>query len=103
MFDNRVIFSLLLVLVFLCIRKSLYSEHFQIGDFPLGISTVKITPYNKIVQMPYDLPPTLATEDCVSACSMRQSGPNVLLGKSVFSDKPARLASSTDCVLSCSM
>jgi hypothetical protein len=103
-----------LALLFFFNKKENFRRRQDISkrNYPLGFSTIKITPYNTIVKMPYDLPPTLSTDSCVSACSVRSAGPNVILGKGVFdprgkasADQRSRVStggSSVDCTMACS-
>ena len=104
--NNVLIVAAIVIVAFVLfgpkLRKEGFRQNISKNDYPLGISTVHITPYNTIVRMPYDLPPTLSTDSCIGACSQRQSGPNVLLGQGVFSKGYPPGGSSTDCTMACS-
>ena len=92
----------LALLFFFNKKENFRRQNISKRDYPLGFSTIKITPYNTIVEMPYDLPPTLSTDSCVSACSVRSAGPNVILGKGVFDPRVSTGGSSVDCTMACS-
>jgi hypothetical protein len=96
------IVALIVLVGYILISKEGYQSLAEQG-WPLGISTVRITPNNHLVKMPYDMGHTLSTDSCLSACSTNLTRPNILLGKGVFSNTaPAPNPSSTNCVMACS-
>jgi|694.fasta_scaffold30877_5 hypothetical protein len=95
--------ALALVLLLSTSEKFQYAAPISYNPYPYGISTIKVTPFNKVVEMPYDMPASLSTDQCTYSCARNKTRPNIILGKGVFAPKTVTHGgSSTDCVMSCS-